>query len=293
MSNELPPPVSTPEPMAEEQAGLTFEYWPQLILGVALASGILSLGTGEAGRYLAWLPLAALVGWLFLGIIRRPRAPQKRSWADAQVEARVAGAAPSAVKPVAPAAAQTPAAGATSAPAEESKASEKAAAPAAAKPAAAVVPIEGADVVVLWGSETGNAEGLAEMTANKLNDAGLKARAMSMGNVKLGQLATVSKVLVITSTWGDGEPPSNAIDLWEAFQKESVDLSNTRFSVLALGDTAYPQFCQCGKDFDKFLEEKGGKRVHPRVDCDLDYEAPFEKWLAGVTKAMQAEAVPA
>ena len=142
------------------------------------------------------------------------------------------------------------------------------------------------DVLILWGSETGTAQGLAEMTESRMKDAGLTARAVSMAAVKANHLAGFGKVLVITSTWGDGEPPSNGIDLWEALQKEKVDLSKTGFSVLSLGDTAYPLFCKCGKDFDEFLAKQGGQRLFARVDCDLNYEANFDKWLKGVQSAL-------
>jgi sulfite reductase alpha subunit-like flavoprotein len=142
-------------------------------------------------------------------------------------------------------------------------------------------------IAILWGSETGTAQCLAETAEIKLKENGFSAKEMDMSDVKLEQLKEYSKVLVVTSTWGDGDPPSNAYDLLEALQSQSVDLSHLSYSVCALGDRAYYQFCKCGKDFDAALESKGAKRFYPLQECDIDYEAPFEEWLQGVMAAIK------
>jgi sulfite reductase alpha subunit-like flavoprotein len=253
-------------------------FWPAIVAGLLITMAIFGLGTGGHKHYplLVWLPVFVLGGLLLLAIIILPRAkkPQEEPWEKRAREAALTAKAAPAAEVVSTQTEATPTP--ETAPAE---------APKAAAPAAPVVAGD-VDVLIMWGSETGTAQGLAEMTENKLKDKGLSARAVSMGGITLEALPGFKKVLVITSTWGDGEPPSNAIDLWESFQKKKVDLSNTRFSVLSLGDTAYPQFCKCGKDFDQFLESQGAQRLHPRVDCDLDYEAPFEKWLSGIQQAI-------
>lgn len=251
-------------------------FWPAIVAGLLIVMAIFGLGTTRThNQLLIWLPVFVLAGLLLVAIIMMPRAKkhQEEPWEKRAREAALnAKAAPAETAVTQTEAVAKP----DSTPAE---------APKAAAPAAPVVAGD-VDVLIMWGSETGTAQGLAEMTESKLKDTGLSARAVSMGGITLEALPGFKKVLVITSTWGDGEPPSNAIDLWEAFQKKKVDLSNTRFSVLSLGDTAYPQFCKCGKDFDEFLESQGAQRLHPRVDCDLDYDAPFEKWLSGVQKVI-------
>ena len=63
-------------------------------------------------------------------------------------------------------------------------------------------------------------------------------------------------------------------------------LPHLNYSVLALGDTNYPAFCQFGKSCDERFEQLGAKRVHPRVDCDVDYEAPAKTWTEGVFTAL-------
>jgi len=94
-------------------------------------------------------------------------------------------------------------------------------------------------------------------------------------------------VVVITSTYGDGEPPDNAQSFWNFLSSESAPkLDHLNFSVLALGDTNYPAFCQFGKSCDERLEQLGAKRVHPRVDCDVEYEEPAKTWTEGVFAAL-------
>lgn len=251
-------------------------YWPAIVAGILICMAIFGVMPHPSVRLLVWLPVLLFVALLLLAIVNMPRArkPKEESW---EKRAREAAEAKALAKEAAAAL------GIVDSAAEEVVVEKVVEAP---KAAAAPIVAGDVDVLILWGSETGTAQGLAEMTESKLKDGGLTARAVSMGAVTVNHLPGYKKVLVITSTWGDGEPPSNGIDMWEALQKEKVDLSNTGFSVLSLGDTAYPLFCKCGKDFDEFLAAQGGKRIHPRVDCDLNYEANFDKWLNGVQAAI-------
>lgn len=275
MTSESNKPVSEiPEPSGQPSVLWVFGILPQIIAGLLITMGIITLGTDmESVALYFWTPLALLVLGAVIAFWPRPvkKPPIYKEPKLAVAKKPQATAEP--VQQAAPAAAEKPA--------EEAPAK-----PAASKP---TTPIDKNTVVILWGSETGTAEGLADMAASRLSEGGTPARSVSMADLKLADLAGFAKVLIITSTWGDGEPPSNGIEMWEALQKEKVDLGSTYFSVCGLGDTAYPQFCQCGKDFDAGLEKLGAKRIHPRVDCDLDYEKPFEKWLEGVSKALQSE----
>ena len=87
--------------------------------------------------------------------------------------------------------------------------------------------------------------------------------------------------MIVCSTWGEGEMPDNAEDLYESATSAGSILSKTNFSICALGDTGYDLFCQSGKDWDKTLEDMGGSRIHDRVDCDVDFEMPAEEWMKG------------
>jgi sulfite reductase (NADPH) flavoprotein alpha-component len=101
----------------------------------------------------------------------------------------------------------------------------------------------------------------------------------NMSEIEPSSLAALSNLLVIVSTWGDGEPPETAVGFYKALMSEEITLGGLRYSVCALGDTSYEKFCQTGKDVDARLEALGGKRVVDRRDCDVDYEDAFSEWL--------------
>lgn len=147
--------------------------------------------------------------------------------------------------------------------------------PASSGPATALTPL-----TILFGSQTGTAEGLAKRMAKEAGKRGFAAIVMDMAQVDLTKLAGEKNLLLVTSTYGEGEPPDNAKALHTALAMATArSLSNVRFSVCALGDTNYSQFCKCGRDFDAFLEKLGGTRITPRADCDLEFEERFSGWL--------------
>lgn len=160
--------------------------------------------------------------------------------------------------------------------------SRTAGAPVAAPAAQALAPL-----TILFGSQTGTAEGLAKKVAKEAGKRGFAATVLDMAQTDVTKLANEKNLLVITSTYGDGEPPDNAKALHTAL-KSAGDrpLTALRFSICALGDTNYAQFCQCGKDLDAWFERLGATRVSPRVDCDLDYEEPFTRWLDAALAAL-------
>jgi len=145
------------------------------------------------------------------------------------------------------------------------------------------------NIAILWGSETGTAQSLAEKTELTLSAQGFQAKEMDMSDVKVENLTSYQTILVITSTWGDGDPPSNAMDLLGELQARTINLNMQTFSVCALGDTAYYQFCKCGKDFDEALATQGANRLVPIKECDIDYDAPYEQWLENVIQALKAK----
>lgn len=152
-----------------------------------------------------------------------------------------------------------------------------------------------APLTILFGSQTGTAEGLAKRAAKEAGKRGFAATVLDLAQADLARLGAEKNLLVITSTYGDGEPPDNAKALHAALSgaaqlpASTAQLSTLRFSVCALGDTNYARFCQCGKDFDHWLEKLGAVRVAPRADCDLDCEAGFTQWLDGALAALGTE----
>ena len=144
---------------------------------------------------------------------------------------------------------------------------------------------------ILYGSQTGTAEGLARKAAKHFSGQGFAPSTAALDEVDPAALAGEAPVLVIASTYGDGEMPDNAQLFWEALvQDDAPRLDAAPFAVLALGDASYPDFCQAGKDLDAQLEALGARRLHPRIDCDVDVDEPFTAWLDGVTEALCAAA---
>jgi sulfite reductase (NADPH) flavoprotein alpha-component len=144
-----------------------------------------------------------------------------------------------------------------------------------------------ADITILVGSQTGNGETLAEQLHSLAAGRGLKTSVKKMGDYKLPQLKAEKNLLVIVSTYGEGEPPDNARELVEyLFSKRAPLLKHMHFAVLGLGDSGYEFFCKTGIDFDRRLEELGATRIHPRVDCDVGYESSAEAWMDAVLNAL-------
>ena len=135
-------------------------------------------------------------------------------------------------------------------------------------------------LLLIFGTETGNAEELAEDAANMAKGFDLEATVMDMEDIEPDDISTSKRLIVVCSTWGEGEQPVNAQDLYDAVEEtEEGSMEGVNFAVLALGDTAFELFCESGKEWDTILEEKGGNRVNDRIDCDTDYDDYAEEWL--------------
>ncbi|UHA61819.1 assimilatory sulfite reductase (NADPH) flavoprotein subunit [Metabacillus litoralis] len=151
------------------------------------------------------------------------------------------------------------------------------------------------DVTILFGSQTGNAQGLANKAGKELESRGYKVTVSSMSDFKPNSLKKVENLLIVVSTHGEGDPPDNAISFHEFLHgKRAPKLDELRYSVLSLGDSSYEFFCHTGKEFDQRLEDLGGTRLYPRIDCDLDFDEPAAEWIAGVLAGLdeaQAAAV--
>ena len=144
-------------------------------------------------------------------------------------------------------------------------------------------------ILILYGSQSGNSEELAEQAGKACSAQGLNPSVKAMDEIQITDLSSQKRVLVCCSTWGDGEQPDNAEDLWEAANSGAISsLKGLNFSVLALGDTSYDLFCESGKEWDAWFEKMGANRVHQRVDCDVDFEGPAAEWTAAVIPLMVA-----
>ncbi|MCP2502539.1 MAG: flavodoxin domain-containing protein [Candidatus Thalassarchaeaceae archaeon] len=135
-------------------------------------------------------------------------------------------------------------------------------------------------LLVLFGSQSGNAEDVASKIGKAASKYGLDATVKGMDEIKISDLSVQKRIMICCSTWGEGEQPDNAEDLWiSATAEDSPSMSGVNFSILALGDTSYELFCESGKEWDTWLESKGGNRLNKRVDCDVDYEDLAKSWM--------------
>ncbi|MFF2322630.1 sulfite reductase flavoprotein subunit alpha [Agrobacterium sp. NPDC058088] len=133
---------------------------------------------------------------------------------------------------------------------------------------------------ILVGTQTGNAEALAMDIAAAARTQGMQPVVTALDDVSMDSLGAMKRVIVVTSTYGEGEMPDNAQLFWEALAADGAPrLEEMNFAVLALGDTGYDGFCQAGKLIDTRFEQLGGKRMKARIDCDIDFEDAAAAWI--------------
>ena len=142
-------------------------------------------------------------------------------------------------------------------------------------------------LLVLYGSQTGTAETLAKKTAKAAEARGFAPKVVCMEKHESVAWDKESNVLVITSTYGEGDPPDNAQAFWNWLAADNAPrLEHVNYSVLALGDTNYEAFCEFGKKCDARFAALGAKCATSRRDCDVDYETPYTEWTESALSAL-------
>lgn len=135
---------------------------------------------------------------------------------------------------------------------------------------------------ILFGSQTGNSEHISHNLAQKAKEAGFVAKVHDMMDISAEEMKTMTRIVIIASTYGDGEPTDNAQSLYNELSSGGVDLSNTNYTVLGLGDSAYDYFCQAAIDFDKFFKDCGSQSVINNLNLDVDFEDASNEWISNV-----------
>ncbi|MGN5191652.1 assimilatory sulfite reductase (NADPH) flavoprotein subunit [Aeromonas veronii] len=155
--------------------------------------------------------------------------------------------------------------------------------------ASAAVAAPSGSLTILYGSQTGNAKGVATAIKAQAEARGLPVTLASMADYKPKQLKKESHLLVVVSTYGEGEPPESAVDLFDQLKKGKIGkLDGLKFAVLGLGDSSYEFFCQTGKDFDDFLTKAGAERIYALASLDVDYQDAAKSWGEQALNAIAA-----
>lgn len=143
-------------------------------------------------------------------------------------------------------------------------------------------------LTVMYGTESGNSKGLAEKVAAKGTKLGVDVNMVDLAETSASELAGIDNpLLVIISTWDDGAPPPKCVNFVNGLNACDMDLSQLQYTVLALGDTEYPLFCECGKQVDAKLAELGAKPVMPRTDLGADFMVSYIGWSKNFWKTMK------
>jgi sulfite reductase (NADPH) flavoprotein alpha-component len=144
----------------------------------------------------------------------------------------------------------------------------------------ATPPARGEPLTVVYATESGNSEKLAADIGKAARKAGLRSTIIDMADLNVAELASARRLVLVAATWGEGEPPGRSARVYNELMGESAPrLDGIEFGVLALGDTAYAEFCAAGRKIDERLAVLGGKRAIERVDCDLDFAKPAAEWI--------------
>ena len=137
---------------------------------------------------------------------------------------------------------------------------------------------------ILFASQTGTAEELAYEIHNKCSSMGIKSNLSELDDISINDLKKINKLMIVTSTTGDGEIPDNGKIFWEQLSKEvKLNLSSLNYGVLALGDSSHYDFCNAGKIIDIKLKDLGANRIIERLECDFDTDGS-ENWYLNFFK---------
>jgi sulfite reductase (NADPH) flavoprotein alpha-component len=147
-------------------------------------------------------------------------------------------------------------------------------------------------LTILYGSETGNSAALASSLADTARGLGRTPTVVDMADYKTRRLKDEQDLLIVVSTYGEGDPPQPAADFFEFVEgRKAPQLPNLRYAVLALGDSTYEKYCEAGKRLDRRLEELHAVRLYARADCDVDYDDPAAIWMKAVLPLVVPEEV--
>ena len=160
-------------------------------------------------------------------------------------------------------------------------------------PAPAAAPSKKIPLTIAYATDSGNSEEVAAAAKKQAGNQGFAAKLVDFADVTPADLAKSKNLLIVASTWGEGDPPERAVEAYDALMDDAApSFEGVNFSVLALGDSSYINFCEVGKRLDERLEQLGGTRIAERIDADLDFEAPATRWTGDALSRLAETAEP-
>ncbi|WP_462146307.1 assimilatory sulfite reductase (NADPH) flavoprotein subunit [Pseudoalteromonas gelatinilytica] len=149
---------------------------------------------------------------------------------------------------------------------------------------------DAARLTILYGSQTGNAKGVASKLKEQAESRGLSVKLVNMADYKPTALKKEKFITVVVSTYGEGEPPEDAESLHEFLAtKKAPKLDGVKVAVIGLGDSSYEFFCQTAKDFEERFNKLGAETIFQRADLDVDYDDEAAKWIDGALDAFEPD----
>lgn len=132
---------------------------------------------------------------------------------------------------------------------------------------------------ILFGTETGNSQALAEELAEALTDLGVENEIADLSESLVTDLSSVDKALIVVSTWGEGEPPPLMEDFFYDLEDgKAGELPNMEYAMIALGDTSYDEFCGCGRKMEGYFTKAGAKKIMDCLELDTFYDDEIAEW---------------
>jgi len=144
---------------------------------------------------------------------------------------------------------------------------------------------------IFFATETGHSRKIAEQLAASANLAGLSVELHDLKHTRPKSLKGATRAVFVLATHGIGEAPEGSEAFFEFWMSDKApQLPQLQYSVLALGDSSYADFCAMGRIFDARLQALGAKPVIERVECDLDFEVPAAGWTEQIIALARDEA---